>query len=424
MSRVFGAPGKAMMAGGYLVLDPEYSAYVTALSSRMHARVASADGPLAITVSSPQFDGHWRYAVAANVATESEGRHNPFLHAAVQTVLNYVQPATVPAIEITLFLDPGYHTQENTSERRSANGKRAFLYHGRPIERVAKTGMGLSAGLVAVVTTALLCTLLDKPPGELRRVIHNVAQIAHCDAQGKIGSGFDVAAAVYGSIVYRRFPPSTINHLLGQPPTPALCAAVRKTADAEWDMVHTQCSVPPGLRLLMGDVNGGSETPKLVLQVLAWRQADPHSGELYAQLNAANESFMRALAALLALHADNAAEYANGVRNGTLFGPVARAIAAIRTALQELTRRSGADIEPAPQTALLDKCAALPGCLGGVVPGAGGYDAVCLLVEEAKVGELKRASAADAAFASVTWLDLSEEAEGLLEEPAADYAGL
>lgn len=37
-------------------------------------------------------------------------------------------------------------------------------------------------------------------------------------------------------------------------------------------------------------------------------------------------------------------------------------------------------IEPEEQTALLDECSAIPGVIGGVVPGAGGYDAIALLI--------------------------------------------
>lgn len=37
------------------------------------------------------------------------------------------------------------------------------------------------------------------------RIIHNLAQLVHCKAQGKIGSGFDVVSAVYGTQVYQRF---------------------------------------------------------------------------------------------------------------------------------------------------------------------------------------------------------------------------
>ncbi|KXN90597.1 Phosphomevalonate kinase [Leucoagaricus sp. SymC.cos] len=41
---------------------------------------------------------------------------------------------------------------------------------------------------------------------------------------------------------------------------------------------------------------------------------------------------------------------------------------------------AGVPIEPPEQTKLLDTCVALAGVIGGGVPGAGGYDAVWLLV--------------------------------------------
>ncbi len=65
VKRAFTAPGKALLAGGYLVLLPEYSAYVVGLSSRMHAVVEgerSTSKSTTITVESPQFaDGVWSY---------------------------------------------------------------------------------------------------------------------------------------------------------------------------------------------------------------------------------------------------------------------------------------------------------------------------------------------------------------------------
>ncbi len=35
-------------------------------------------------------------------------------------------------------------------------------------------------------------------------VVHNLAQLSHCYAQGKVGSGFDVSSAAYGSHIYTR----------------------------------------------------------------------------------------------------------------------------------------------------------------------------------------------------------------------------
>lgn len=49
---------------------------------------------------------------------------------------------------------------------------------------------------------------------EAKRLAHNLAQFVHCLAQGKVGSGFDVSAAVFGSHLYRRFSPEVIQPLM------------------------------------------------------------------------------------------------------------------------------------------------------------------------------------------------------------------
>lgn len=65
----FSAPGKALLAGGYLVLVPEYNAYVVALSSRMHAliqgKAASTNQDFTSVIArSPQFpEGEWKFKV-------------------------------------------------------------------------------------------------------------------------------------------------------------------------------------------------------------------------------------------------------------------------------------------------------------------------------------------------------------------------
>lgn len=65
-SKAFSAPGKALLAGGYLVLDPNYNAYVVALSARMHAVIqgetTTNSDTTVVTVKSPQFlEGVWTF---------------------------------------------------------------------------------------------------------------------------------------------------------------------------------------------------------------------------------------------------------------------------------------------------------------------------------------------------------------------------
>lgn len=61
------APGKVLIAGGYLVLDPQYPGLVIATSSRFHVVIAEGSAQAesnVIEVHSPQFlNASWTYKI-------------------------------------------------------------------------------------------------------------------------------------------------------------------------------------------------------------------------------------------------------------------------------------------------------------------------------------------------------------------------
>ncbi|KAI5949208.1 ERG8 [Candida theae] len=420
MAKAFSAPGKALLAGGYLVLDSAYDAYVTALSSRMHAVIEpdkdTSHDYSTLRVLSPQFkDGEWQYEFQNDQVKEINAKVNPFLEATIKTVLSYAHPQAQFNLKVTIFSDPGYHSQSSAAKRASSNGRKTFLYHELPINDVPKTGLGSSAGLVSVVTAALMSYF---EPGSETSVdrLHNLAQIGHCLAQKKIGSGFDVAAAIYGSIKYRRFQPSVVNDVLAvlENDPSRFPQAVGAVVDADWDFKHEKCSLPSELQLLMGDIEGGSETPKMVSKVLQWRKENPdESGQVYRQLNDANNKFMDALEKLNQTHSEDA------MLN------LSESLQEIRRGLKLMTDKAQVPIEPPIQTELLDNVGKLDGCLGGLVPGAGGFDAIAVLAISSKVDDVKQATAREQEkYNNVHWVDLHEEADGLKVENIKDYAGL
>ena len=70
---VVSAPGKVLLAGGYLILDPRYSGIVVSTSSRFYSVVAPASTPGVITVNSPQFtNAVCKYSVGPDGAIEAE----------------------------------------------------------------------------------------------------------------------------------------------------------------------------------------------------------------------------------------------------------------------------------------------------------------------------------------------------------------
>ena len=66
-SRAVSAPGKVLLAGGYLVLDRQYTGLVFGLSARVHVHIQAGrlnDCDTDVLVRSPQFRGaQWRYSL-------------------------------------------------------------------------------------------------------------------------------------------------------------------------------------------------------------------------------------------------------------------------------------------------------------------------------------------------------------------------
>jgi phosphomevalonate kinase len=86
---------------------------------------------------------------------------------------------------------------------------------------VHKTGLGSSAALITSLVSSLLLHFSvisreDFTEGTSggKNMAHNIAQFVHCLAQGKVGSGFDVSAAVFGSQRYTRFDPIRLQSLM------------------------------------------------------------------------------------------------------------------------------------------------------------------------------------------------------------------
>lgn len=163
----------------------------------------------------------------------------------------------------------------------------AFAPTGTTLADVHKTGLGSSAALITSLVTALLLHFgaIDKSQlhdlkGEARLLAHNAAQFIHCFAQGKVGSGFDVSSAIFGSHLYTRFEPSVIAGLMGGEQEQQLLLHPTLTpANKAWNYVVKPFQLPPLTRLMLADVDAGSDTPSLVGKVLKWRQAEGEAGE-------------------------------------------------------------------------------------------------------------------------------------------------
>lgn len=368
-------------------------------------------------------------------SSDANAQPNLFVETALAYALTYIstliEPVVFPPAIITILADDDYYSSQapNAQKHAAADSKsKQFQDFGVPLQEAHKTGLGSSAALVTAFIGAVLLhyTSLSLTEEKTRRLLHNLAQAAHSAAQGKIGSGFDVASAVYGSCIYRRFSPSLLEST-GDCGTEnfihKLKAVVEEQSPADsWDteIAKSKISVPKGLRLVMCDVDCGSSTPGMVKKVLEWRRNNQtEADELWTYLQSKNEELS---AELLVLSSDSSTGY----------DQLANIIQDIRRYVRKMSALSQVPIEPQAQTRLLDACTELPGVVGGMAPGAGGYDAVALLVED-RPEVIERLSRLLVGWAfhveelgvdnagSVRLLDVRQEMEGVREEHIEQY---
>jgi len=304
------------------------------------------------------------------------------------------------------------------------------FYSPKEKKEIHKTGLGSSAAMVTSLVASLLVHLGVVGPKATemkdREIIHRVAQFVHCLAQGKVGSGFDVSSATYGSQKYTRFnaralqrcleAAETKNHHLNQC---VLCdyELIRLIAEdleldalvnygplSKWNNRRTPFQLPPGFFLFVADVDQGSNTPSMVRQVLQWRSDKKEKAdEVWNQIDSLNNSieqlfnelteyskedmdlYMDALSTLSTVSSEQwQSIYTNknslGHRIADCMSRIRYTFGYIRQKLKYMGEQSGVPIEPDEQTDLLNATVSIQGCLIAGVPGAGGFDAIfCIL---------------------------------------------
>ncbi|KAI3660364.1 hypothetical protein MP638_005378 [Amoeboaphelidium occidentale] len=310
---VVSAPGKVLLTGAYLILDPQYRGLVLPLSARIKVTVKPRSDGTSTIVRTRYGDREYEQGTLSNISPSKEP--NPF----VDTCMKYLYQK---ALDVTIEGDELFY-------------------------RKGKTGLGSSAA----VTTALCAALMIHSGCEDYDEIHRMSQFVHFKAQG-VGSGFDVASAVYGSILYRRG---------------------AWTKETELEDFNCDCETQQiqldGVSVIMITQSGGTSTPHMVKKVLEWKSQNPSKAqELWSQLNAANDRISELL-----------------ISNKNSVEEVRAEYAKVRRAFQVIGDLAGVGIEPQEIRDTLDNLNKHDGVLMAGVPGAGGSDALfCLVLTQYK----------------------------------------
>ncbi|KAF6148646.1 hypothetical protein GIB67_042605 [Kingdonia uniflora] len=430
MAVVASAPGKVLMTGGYLILERPNAGIVLSTNARFFAIVKPIYEELQpdsslwawadVKLSSPQLSRETLYKLSLKNSTlqgmSSKDLANSFVEQAVQysvaaahAVINdsekkgALNKILLQGLDITILGSNDFYSYRNEIEARGlplmsdslaslpSFSSITFNEEGSNVEKckpeVAKTGLGSSAAMTTAVVAALLhylgvvnlpssdkC-LHQEDSGDLD-LVHRVSQSAHCIAQGKVGSGFDIAVK---------------GQFLGKVVTDFL--------RGKWDHERTSFSLPPLMTLLLGEPGtGGSSTPSMVGAVKKWQTSNPQNSletwKLLSEANSTLEAQLKVLSKFAkkeweiyrcVITSCSGLRYEKWVEQATdlsrdavvkaLLG-ARDAILNIRFHMREMGNKAGILIEPESQTQLLDSTMKIEGVLLAGVPGAGGFDAV------------------------------------------------
>ncbi|CAG8715216.1 1715_t:CDS:2, partial [Funneliformis mosseae] len=293
------APGKVLLAGGYLVLDRKYDGIVIGTSARFYSVIYSGKNDFGeISVHSPQFnDGEWKYRVnesfddslSCELQPINPEKRNSFVEIAIKYSLSIIlhrinkhkfQEIFAKGLDIYIVGSNDFYSQREQLSKRnlpltssSLNSLEPFCKVHCNLKEVHKTGLGSSAALITSLVAALFVHFeIVSNQTDDRGLIHNVAQFCHCLAQGKVGSGFDVSAAVWGSHIYKRFSPSILDDVMNQKVNLSALNNIVDPASNVWDNQATKFSLPPEFTLVLADIDAGSHTPSMVGRVLKWHK--------------------------------------------------------------------------------------------------------------------------------------------------------
>lgn len=301
---IVSAPGKVLITGGYLVLDQRFDGLTLGIDSRFYVDIKGSEDSRASSIctffiSSPQFlDGSWTYTWDTELQILAGTGENKFVEACLRFCLMQISIDHLNSSQFTIkiqgdndFYSQSQHLDGSTTIESLSNLAR-FKPSGVMISNVKKTGLGSSAAMTTSLVFGLLLhfgIVSVQPDGHIIGIdlVLKMAQVCHCYAQGKIGSGFDVSSAIYGSHSYQRFSTKLLDTILSQDIVTK--EALHEAISKPWDHRIEHFSLPPGFLIQLGDITTGSNTPSMVSKLTKWRSANLERCEsIWTNLNSCN----------------------------------------------------------------------------------------------------------------------------------------
>lgn len=335
---VASAPGKVLWVGAYALSEKGNRGFVTSVDVRVYAKATELPFPNVEIISKQlQINESGKFANGKITVADERAK---FVKNAIENTLNYLSIVSSKSKNVSRLKGVKLETYSDV----------AFSVDG------AKSGLGSSAAVtVATVAAVLALHDVDFENSAGKEVVHKLAQFTHCTSQGKVGSGFDVAASTFGAIEYSRFSPELIG------------ADVSDVVGGQnWDYFVKPMQLPRVFTAVIANIpNTSTSTIKMMAGIKPFKENYPDEyNALFAKLNEHNKTALNALRALT-----------KGTESLQEFRI---AFDASRSLVKKLGEKSGVEIESNAFSELIED-SKQHGAFVALLPGAGGGDSIAAL---------------------------------------------
>lgn len=313
------ANGKILLLGGYTVLVKPNLSLVLGVNAYVRVEIIELKDKK-VKIFIPQFKIKKDFSIQELSNLKIEGK-DKFVLNAIKACFEY--------LKFKKLLIKGFKITTKSDSAFSVNN--------------GKSGLGSSAAVTVATVKAILglhgCTDENE--------IHKISQYSHSISQGKVGSGFDIASALYGTIIYSRYSPDLID--LNNPSKlfkTNLDCKIKKVNLSDFNLVFA--NIP----------NSSMDTTSSVLKFFKFIKSNP-SNQIINEINSANSNAIEALQS----------EDLNAFKN---YFEQARKLT------KELGKVAGIEIEPDELSNMIGESYDY-GAFVCKLPGAGGMDSIVAL---------------------------------------------
>ncbi len=383
-------PGKLMLVGEWAILEPGNHCIVMAIDKYISANIAQSN---TFTFNLPNLNlpiikAVYEHGKLKPITPLTQEQEKLFLmvKTATEIGLEYINRRPLPAFALAWLRPTGPDDKCRESllnlanrychpERDSGSILRKLIDHPfnlsitseisniiMPDGSQHKLGFGSSAAAVVATIKAIFAFYEHEiTSAKALEKIFKLAVIAHYKAQGNCGSGFDIAAATYGTtIIYQRFDQlwlaeqlkkNMINNIITQP----------------WpDLTITRFKLPENIIMLVGFSGKSANTSKLIKAMDTYKK---RAATIYTPIITSINELVKAI----------------GKNQTSLFD----AINHNRLLLAELAQKSSINLETAELTKLIT--IAQNHGAAAKFSGAGGGDCgIALCTDQAMAEKIKR----------------------------------